>query len=183
MSVFALALFSSACTAAPAQAETTEAPQETAAETAESEAGDSESGVLSFSLTTITGEAVDDSIVSGNKLTMVNFWATWCGPCVGEIPDLQQISEDYADKGFSIIGVLLGDDDVDGAVEFLGEQGVTYPVVLPEGPFDSLSTNIYAIPTTMFFDSDGEQVGETVVGAKSYEDWTGLIDLLLGQVS
>jgi hypothetical protein len=41
---------------------------------------------------------------------------------VGEIPDLQQISEDYADKGFSIIGVLLGDDDVDGAVEFLGEQ-------------------------------------------------------------
>ncbi len=35
----------------------------------------------------------------------------------------------------------------------------------------------------MFFDSDGEQVGETVVGAKSYEDWTGLIDLLLGQVS
>ena len=46
-----------------------------------------------------------------------------------------------------------------------------------------MSTSIYAIPTTMFFDSNGEQVGDTVVGAKSYEDWTGLIDLLLEQVS
>ena len=53
---------------------------------------------LSFSLTTLTDETIDDSIISENKLTMVNFWATWCGPCVSEIPDLQLISEEYADK-------------------------------------------------------------------------------------
>ncbi len=177
MSVFALALILGACTVAT-DAETTTEPEATAAETETAEGGG-----LTFSLTTLTGETVDDSIISDNKLTMVNFWATWCGPCVNEIPDLQQISEDYADKDFAIIGVLFGDDDVDGAEEFIDEQGLTYPIILPEGPFSDLSTDIYAIPTTMFFDSNGEQVGDTVVGAKSYEDWTGLIDLLLEQVS
>lgn len=180
-----LALVLGACTVAPAAEETAEPTAEAAAtaepETTAATAGEDEG--LSFSLTTLTDETVDDSIISENKLTMVNFWATWCGPCVSEIPDLQLISEDYADKDFAIIGVLFGDDDVSGAKEFIAEQGLTYPIILPEGPFYDMSMNIYAIPTTMFFDSNGEQVGQTVVGAKSYEDWTGLIDLLLEQVS
>ncbi len=108
MSVFALALFSSACTAAPAQAETTEAPQETAAETAESEAGDSESGVLSFSLTTITGEAVDDSIVSGNKLTMVNFWATWWGRAWARSPTFSRSARTMRTKDSPSSACCLG---------------------------------------------------------------------------
>ena len=113
---------------------------------------------------------------------MVNYWATWCGPCVGEIPDLQKIGEDYAEKGFSIIGVLLGDEDYDGARKFLSDNGVTYPVVLPEGVFLDMASDISAIPTTMFFDSNGKQVGETQVGSLSYEDWVSLIDSLLKQV-
>ncbi|MEN6339746.1 MAG: hypothetical protein ABFD03_06430, partial [Clostridiaceae bacterium] len=66
---------------------------------------------------------------------------------------------------------------------FLSDNEVTYPVVLPEGVFQTLASDIQAIPTTMFFDSNGQQVGDTVVGSKSYDDWAGLIDLLLGQVS
>lgn len=158
-----------------------EASEATAADAAEANAAADESG-LSFSLTTLTGDEIDDSVVSSSKLTMVNYWATWCGPCVSEIPDIQQLSEDYADSGLSVIGVLFGDEDTDGAKEFLSETGVTYPVVLPEGAFLTLGSDIYAIPTTMFFDSDGSQVGDTVVGSKSYEDWAGLIELLLGQV-
>ena len=137
---------------------------------------------LTFSLTTLTGETIDDSIVSNNKLTMVNYWATWCGPCVGEIPDLQKIGEDYAEKGFSIIGVLINDEDYDGARKFLSDNGITYPVVLPEGVFMDLASGISAIPTTMFFDADGKQVGETQVGSMSYTDWASLIDSLLEQV-
>jgi len=182
LSVFALVLVLGACTTTPAAEDTTE-PETTAATETEAEDETTADEGFTFSLTTLTDETVDDSIISGNKLTMVNFWATWCSPCVGEIPDLQQISEDYADKDFAIIGVLFGDDDVSGAKSFIEEEGVTYPVILPEGPFADLSADIYAIPTTMFFDSNGEQVGDTVVGAKSYDDWTGLIDLLLGQVS
>ncbi|HRX59112.1 MAG TPA: TlpA disulfide reductase family protein [Eubacteriales bacterium] len=186
LSVLMAAVLLGACTGvqadtAQADAAQTETSEATAADAAEETAAADESG-LSFSLTTITGDTVDDSIVSSSKLTMVNYWATWCGPCVSEIPDIQQLSEDYADSGLSVIGVLFGDDDTDGAKEFLSETGVTYPVVLPEGAFLTLGSDIYAIPTTMFFDSDGNQVGDTVVGSKSYEDWAGLVELLLGQV-
>lgn len=164
-------------TEAPAtEAPATEAPAEATAEP-------SAEGGMSFKLTTLTGETIDDSIISNNKLTMVNYWATWCGPCVGEIPDLQKIHEEYAANGFSIIGVLIGDEDYDGARQFMSDTGVTYPVVLPEGVFYTLASDIQAIPTTMFFDSNGQQVGETQVGSLSYADWVSLIDSLLKQVS
>lgn len=185
--VLGLALTSCAPTAMPAveatEAPATEAPAEATEAPAEATAEPSTEGGMSFKLTTLTGETIDDSIISNNKLTMVNYWATWCGPCVGEIPDLQKIYEEYAGNGFSIIGVLLGDEDYDGARQFISDTGVTYPVVLPEGVFMTLASDIQAIPTTMFFDSNGQQVGETQVGSLSYADWVSLIDSLLKQVS
>jgi len=190
LSVLMAAMLFGACTVSQpeaaqpdsAQTETSEATAADAAEATAAEATAAGESGLSFSLTTITGDEIDDSVVSSSKLTMVNYWATWCGPCVSEIPDIQQLSENYADSGLSVIGVLFGDEDTDGAKEFLSETGVTYPVVLPEGAFLTLGSDIYAIPTTMFFDSDGKQVGDTVVGSKSYEDWAGIVELLLGQV-
>ncbi len=198
--LMAVTLLLSACTVAPAApAETTEAPAATEApsETTEAPAATEATAPpvadatipmepdssLSFSIDTLTGGTLDPSIFSEHKLVMVNYWATWCGPCVGEIPDLVKISKDYADKGFAIVGVLTGDDDIEGAKQFIADQGVEYPVVLPEAFFGDNATGISAIPTTMFFDSTGKQVGETIVGAMSYDDWAGLIDLLLGQVS
>ena len=165
----------SACAVAPAEPAATPEPTAEATEAAD--------GTLEFSLTTLTGETLDQTVITDNKLVMVNYWATWCGPCVGEIPDLIKISEEYADKGFAMIGVLTGDDDIDGAKQFIADQGMSYPVVTPEAFFLDNSSDIYAIPTTKFFDSTGKQVGESVVGAMSYDDWKGLIDLLLDQAS
>ena len=142
-----------------------------------------ESGELgTFSFTALDGRMVDDALFSQNKLTMVNFWATWCGPCVGEIPDLQLIAEDYADSGFGIVGVLVSDPDTQGALEFLQSNGITYPVILPEGPFAALTEEFDAIPTTMFFDSNGNRVGETQTGSMDYDSWASLIDSFLGEV-
>lgn len=186
-SIAATVLLLSACALLPAQTE--QAPEVAATEAPATEAPAAEATTApaatfsEFSLTTLTGETLDQTVISDNKLIMVNYWATWCGPCVGEIPDLVKISKAYADKGFVLIGVLTGDDDIDGARTFIADQQVTYPNVLPEGPFLSYATSIYAIPTTLFFDSTGKQIGEGVVGAKSYDDWAGLIDLLLTQVS
>ncbi len=177
--VLATALLLAACAAPSAQTEPTPTPTEQASEATE----ESADGALEFSITTLTGETLDQTVFSDHKLIMVNYWATWCGPCVSEIPDLVQISNDYADKGFALVGVLSGDDDIEGAQQFIADQGMTYPVVLPEDIFLDYTNGMYAIPTTLFFDSTGKQVGNTVVGAKSYEDWTGLIDLLLEQVS
>lgn len=175
--VMIFTLLLSACTTAPAAAETTAVPStvETTPVPVETTAE------LSFSVDTLTGDTIDETIITGHKLTMVNYWATWCGPCVSEIPDLVKISEEYADKDFALIGVLTGDNDIDGAKEFIANQNVSYPIVLPQAFFSDHADDIYAIPTTMFFDSEGNQVGDTIVGSKSYEDWAGLIDLLLGQ--
>lgn len=186
LAALVLGLALTSCAPAAPAVEATEAPATEAPATeapAAATAEPSDEGGMSFTLTTLTGETIDDSIISNNKLTMVNYWATWCGPCVGEIPDLQKINEEYADKGFSIIGVLIGDDDYDGARQFISDTGVTYPVVLPEGVFYTLASGIQAIPTTMFFDSNGQQVGETQIGSMSYSNWVSLIDSLLSQVS
>jgi thiol-disulfide isomerase/thioredoxin len=166
------------CSLFPAPVQAT--PEPTAEAT---EAPAATDGALEFSLTTLTDDTLDQSVFTDNKLVMVNYWATWCGPCVAEIPDLIKISKNYADKGFVIVGVLTGDDDIDGAKQFIADQGLSYPVVLPEDIFFDYSSDIYAIPTTKFFDSTGKQIGETVVGSMSYDDWAGLIDLLLTQVS
>lgn len=193
--LMAMTLLLSACTVAPAapadtaeapaatEATVTEAPTVTDEPAADATAASETSDAFSFSIDTLTGGTLDQSVFTDHKLVMVNYWATWCGPCVGEIPDLVKISKDYADKGFAIVGVLTGDDDIEGAKQFIADQGMDYPVVLPEAFFGDNATGISAIPTTMFFDSNGEQVGETIVGAMGYSDWSGLIDLLLGQVS
>ena len=174
-----------ACTLAPAQeapAEATEAPVSTEA-TQAPDAAQSDGSVESFSYTTLTGDTLDQSIFSDHKLIMVNYWATWCGPCVSEIPDLIKISKDYADKGFALVGVNVDNSDVDGVKQFIADQGMTYPVIFADGFFLDEMQGYQYIPTTLFYDSTGKQVGQAVVGSNSYEDWSKLIDALLEQAS
>ena len=169
-----------AATEAPATIEATEAPATEAA--TEAPAAETDGGDLSFSFTTLTGGTLDQSIFSNNKLIMVNYWATWCGPCVSEIPDLVKISKDYADKGFALIGVNVDNSDEDGVKQFIADQGITYPVIFADGFFLDEIQGYQYIPTTLFYDSTGKQVGQAVVGSNSYSDWSGLIDTLLEQV-
>ena len=192
--LMATTLLLSACTVAPATSGNATAADASAATQAASPSDATDAaadatatpksdGSLSFSIDTLNGGTLDQSVFSDHKLVMVNYWATWCGPCVGEIPDLVKINNAYADKGFTIIGVLTGDDDIKGAQTYMESENMTYPVVLPEAFFGDQAAGIYAIPTTMFFDSTGKQVGDTIVGAMSYVDWASTIDEKLEQVS
>lgn len=161
----------------------TEAPAPTEAPVPTASTQTDDFGMLGrFSLAALDGRTVDDASFAGNRLTMVNFWATWCGPCVGEIPDLQRLADHYADEGFGIVGVLVWDENIEGALDFLQSGGIDYPTVMPEGPFEQLSAGFDAIPATLFFDSAGNQVGEVYVGSRSYEDWTSLVGTLLDQL-
>ena len=60
------------------------------------------------------------------KAVLVNLWATWCPPCVAEMPDLQKLSEDYADS-LVVLGVNVGGDSPEDAAAFMEENGYTYP--------------------------------------------------------
>ena len=94
---------------------------------------------------------------------ILNFWASWCGPCRAEMPALEQIAQDYADEGLVMLLVNQGESEA-SINPFLQEIGVTAPVLLDR---DLTATRLYrvnALPTTFFIDKDGRIHDYTIGG-------------------
>lgn len=140
----------------------------------EAEVTDSDSHRLRFSTTALDGSGVDESLFEGKSLVMLNFWEPWCGPCVSEMPDLQKISEEYADKGLLIVGVY---STVSGTQDIVDSLGISYPVILNCTAFDQFVTGY--VPTTVFVDAEGNVLSEPIVGSRDYEGWKEIIDSLM----
>ena len=123
------------------------------------------------------GNGWDETCFFENKVTMINLWAYWCGPCVSEMPDLEQISKDYADKGLQVIGISMKDEETENR-ETLKELGITYPNLFYTEDFDVyMDTGYY--PTTIFVDSEGHVLGNACIGSREYSDWAKIIDDIL----
>ena len=92
------------------------------------------------------------------KVVLLNLWATWCGPCRYEIPELQSLHAKFQPKGFEVIGVSVDESGVESVKQFVTEQKMTYPVVLDaEGKLANiLQTSI--LPTTVLLDREGRIV-------------------------
>ena len=131
-------------------------------------------GKINFTTTDINGNIVSLSDYSGCDVIMINMWEPWCGPCVSEMPELERLYQDYKDRGVLLIGVYATEDGVDGV---LADTGVTYPILHYTEAFDVLQTGY--VPTTVFFNSNAGIVGETEIGAHSYEEWAAILDGLL----
>lgn len=169
-------------------------PAETMTSTPDLSASEDEvqTGVLSaFSTTDLGGNTLDQSILADYDLTMVNVWATFCGPCINEMPDLGELAAEYADKGVQIIGLVSDTMDSDGAIsdsqvetakEIVAETGADYRHLLPSDDLLGILSQIYAVPTTFFVDSEGVQVGDAIVTAQSKEKWIETIDGMLAEV-
>ena len=162
-------------TAAPAPAEETAASDEQPVPAEEQSAPESAETALRFSTTAFDGSEVDESILSEATVTMLNFFEPWCPPCIAELPELQKLYENYADKGFNLIGVYSTEE---GTAEVLEKAGIGYPVLRYVPAFDAFQTGY--VPTTVFLGASGEQLGETVIGARSYEQWEEIVKGLLG---
>ena len=93
-----------------------------------------------------------------DKVVLLNVWATWCGPCRYEIPELQALHDRYASRGFEVIGVSVDESGVDAVRKFVEEQKMTYPIVLDaEGKLASmLQTSV--LPTSIIVDRTGKIV-------------------------
>lgn len=145
-----------------------------------------------FKTVTLDGEEVDQDIFSDYDLTMINVWATFCSPCLREMPDLGEIHEEYKEKGVQIVGIVsdvldsngnLVQSQLDTAREIVEETGAGYTHLLPN--YDLMMAklkDVSVVPTTFFVDKDGNLVGEDQLGSKSKEDWIKLIDKYLGEV-
>ena len=93
-----------------------------------------------------------------DKVVMLNVWATWCGPCREEIPELQKLHDRYKDRGFEVIGVSVDDIAAEAVKSFADERKVTYPVVIDaEGKIaNMLQTSV--LPSTVLLDREGKIV-------------------------
>lgn len=182
-------------TAAPSQDQQTAAPEEKAqAEVTpgtDDAAGESENDAQTasfqnFTTTDLDGNEVTQEIFAGADLTMMNVWATFCDPCIREMPELGELSTDYKDKNVQIIGVAFDtlnqdmsiyQEQVDLAKEIAEKTGANYLHLIPSADLLQAGLmDIVGVPTTFFFDKDGNQVGEPVVGSKNKEVWASIID-------
>ena len=108
---------------------------------------------IRFSTTDRDGTACDESLFAGHSLTMINFWEPWCGPCVGEMPDLERLYQAYKDKGFQIVGIYETEDMEDEVDSVLRDTGVSYPILHYADVFDRFSSGY--VPNTLFVDGEG----------------------------
>lgn len=136
-----------------------------------------------FSTTDRNGKSYDDSIFADYDLVMINFWEPWCGPCVGEIGDIEKLYETYKDKGLLVIGVYSEttmEDDVDS---ILSSNNVNYPILRYTSDFDKYQSGY--VPTTIFVDKNGNIIdtgvsyqgidSTLIVGSKTYGEWEALV--------
>lgn len=114
-----------------------------------------------------------------DKVVVVNFWATWCGPCKKEIPAFNQVYTEYKGKGVVMLGVLFDNqvDDV-GLLNFMSDFEMSYPIVRADRKVLEAYEYPRALPTTFVFDRKGHLVVEHK-GPMSDADLRGLLDKLL----
>ena len=93
-----------------------------------------------------------------DKVVLLNVWATWCGPCRFEIPELQRMHDQYASRGFEVVGVSVDESGVESVRQFVNEQKMRYPIALdPQGKLASiLQTSV--LPTSVLLDRNGKIV-------------------------
>lgn len=143
------------------------------------------SSSITFEALDMEGNTVSAGIFAETKLTMVNVWATYCNPCLREMPGLGELAGEYAPEEFRIVGVISdvmeGADQksIDLAASLIEETGADYlHLLLNESLYYALLTDVTAVPTTFFIDENGE-ILDTVVGSMEKSAWEERINALL----
>ncbi|MCI9509024.1 MAG: TlpA family protein disulfide reductase [Angelakisella sp.] len=171
------------------------APAETSSQSASQgeSGGEGETvGILSqFTASDLDGNEVTQSLFEGHPVTMVNVWATFCGPCLGEMPELGELHQEYADQDFQIVGIVTDTLAQDGSIsstqvelakQIVQETGAEYTHLLPsEDLIASLLWQIDSVPTTIFVDETGALLGKGYLGARSKDAWKEIIEEKLAE--
>lgn len=171
----------------PMQAEPSEDIDATQPDEA-TESTDARAQLTGFTTKDLAGNTVTESVFGNAKVTMLNVWATFCGPCLNEMPDLGELSKEYADKGLQIVGLVSdvsGSEDGIAAVQkIIDSTGANYTQLFPSKELEEkLLSQMMYVPTTIFFDENGYQLGEMVVGSNSKADWQKLFDSALAEAA
>jgi peroxiredoxin/YHS domain-containing protein len=117
-----------------------------------------------FSLKNLAGETVKLSDLKG-KVVLVDYWATWCAPCVATMPEMQKLHEKYGAKGLTVLGVSIDEEGEKKVKPFIAKRKFSYPILLDDQNIWK-GYNIKAIPALFLVDREGQIV----------KQWTGKPD-------
>ena len=112
-----------------------------------------------FTLPMLSGGDLTLSETRG-KMTIINFWASWCGPCKMEAPHLQEFYEEYSDRVELVAVNNTSKDKREDVAAFVEQYGLSFPVLLDETGEISTMYGAFAIPTTVFLNEKGEIIHE-----------------------
>ena len=139
--------------------------------------GAKETGLVSktpfptFSETDMDGNAITSDIFAGYDVTIVNFWNNGCGTCIAEMPELEEMYQEFQKDNINLIGVGTdsgeGEEQMELARSILKEKGVTYPNISPDPEnefYQEFIAEIPGYPTTYIVDSEGNIVGAPLIG-------------------
>ena len=105
-----------------------------------------------FAMATLEGDTIRSADLAG-KVVVINFWGTWCGPCVVEMPGIQEFYDQYKDDPGVVVLTLSNDENIDVLRRFMEKEEYTFPVMLDDGYVEEVS--VRAFPTTWFVSPDG----------------------------
>ena len=131
-----------------------------------------------FSLKDATGSTVKLSDYKG-KVVLLNFWATWCGPCKIEIPWFMEFQKTYKDRDFAVLGVSMDEDGWDSVKPYVEEHKMNYRVLLGNDQVSQLFGSIDSLPTTIVIDREG-RIASMHVGLVAKKTYEHEIEQLLG---
>lgn len=133
-----------------------------------------------FPLPKFTANTISDTTFDShgfdNKVLIIDFWATWCPPCVREIPHFIELQKKYKDK-IQIIGLAVS-DEFEKVSKFSADKGINYPIVMADGVLTSQFGDISGIPTTFIVNQD-KKVIQRIVGYQSFEFFDAIISKLV----
>jgi len=131
-----------------------------------------------FALKDSMGRTVKLSDYKG-KIVLLNFWATWCGPCKIEIPWFVEFEKQYKDKGFAVLGVAMDEEGWDIVKPYVEKHQINYRMVVGTDAVAQMYGGVDSLPTSFLVDRAG-RIAATHVGLVSRRDYQKDLDELLG---
>jgi cytochrome c biogenesis protein CcmG/thiol:disulfide interchange protein DsbE len=130
-----------------------------------------------FELKDVNGKAVHLSDYKG-KVVLLDFWATWCGPCGVEIPWFVEFERRYKDRGFEVVGISMDDDGWKVITPFVADKKINYRILLGDDKTGDLYGGVEALPTTFVIDREG-RIASVHLGLSGKKDFEDAIEKLL----
>lgn len=135
--------------------------------------------IPAISLTSIQGPRFSSDDLRG-KVVLLNFWASWCGPCTYEMPGFQRVYQERRDSGFVVVGLWTNDRDVFAMREQLRAGGITYPIVVASPELVRELGGVVGLPTSLLVDRTG-RIRRRVTGIFAEQRLRESVDELLAE--